>query len=211
MRKSMKLTAAFLLSLALLFGSIPSAVYAAEVSAQTQLGNDTMTEKEVDVSDSILQTGGFVSEEDISAVHSGTAGKKNAAGAMAAATDKAAVMNLLYQAAISWDGTATTVTAQMGGIVCTTEDLRSIYPQFVNENPAAGGFAMIVALRDMDDIARSRLFQGVPDGFQRRVFGGARVLFLADGGGDIPIRTESGHGERQADENGQQFFHVRTP
>ena len=135
MRKSMKLTAAFLLSLALLFGSIPSAVYAAEVSAQTQLGNDTMTEKEVDVSDSILQTGGFVSEEDISAVHSGTAGKKNAAGAMAAATDKAAVMNLLYQAAISWDGTATTVTAQMGGIVCTTEDLRSIYPQFVNENP----------------------------------------------------------------------------
>ena len=80
--------------------------------------------------------------------------------------------------------------------------------RFVNENPAAGGFAMIVALRDMDDIARSRLFQCVPDGFQRRVFGGARVLFLADGGGDIPIRAEGGHGECDTDENGQQFFHV---
>ena len=83
--------------------------------------------------------------------------------------------------------------------------------RFVNENPTAGGLAVVIALCDVDNITRGGFFQGVPDGLQRRIFGCAFVLFLADAGGDIPIRAEGGHGEREAEENGQQFFHVRTP
>ncbi len=67
---------------------------------------------------------------------------------------------------------------------------------------------MVIALGDVDYIAGRGLFQGIPDGLQRGVFRGAFVLLLACSGGDIPFRAESGHGEGDADENGQQFFHV---
>ncbi len=130
-----KRIAAFLLGLVLFFGSIPSAVYAGEISAQTQPGDAAELEKEIDVSDSILQTGGFVSEKDVSADQSLHVGKKKAAGTKTAGTDKEAVMDLLYKTATGWDGTSSYVTAKMGDVVCLKEDLPSIYSQFVNENP----------------------------------------------------------------------------
>ena len=80
--------------------------------------------------------------------------------------------------------------------------------RFVNENPAAGSFAAIVALRHVDDIAGGGSFQGDPDGFQRRVFALSAVLFIHNGGGDIPVRRRGGDGERQGDKSGQQFFHA---
>ena len=59
--------------------------------------------------------------------------------------------------------------------------------RFVNENLSTGSFSVVIALCDVDNIT---------------------ILLLACSGGDIPFRTESGHGEGDADENGQQFFHV---
>ncbi len=67
---------------------------------------------------------------------------------------------------------------------------------------------MVIALCDVDYIARGGFFKGVPDGLQWRFFGGSFILFLTGGGGDIPFRAKGGHGESDADENGQQFFHV---
>ena len=133
MRKSRKLLAAFLLSLALLLGSLSSTAYAQGLSVQAQPAAEKW--EEADVSDSVLQAGGFVSESDISEGQTDPAKGKEASANASLVTDREAVAALLYQKAKDWDGKEESIEVPLGSVVCLVEDVSSVVVQFINENP----------------------------------------------------------------------------
>ena len=130
MRKSTKYAAIFLLSLALLLGSIPPAAYAEEIAEQTQI--ETAAEEEeitVDLSDHILQAGGFNQDQSVSS------NRPKFAAAKKAVSDREGLIELLYQTVKNWDGTSTFVPIYLNDVVCLLEDLDSIFSQFINGHP----------------------------------------------------------------------------